>query len=189
MTLPRLCVAAAALLVALAVGAPASRASVAEALELADLVANADQVGVALAISATARRARNQIVTDTIVEFEDRLKGEGARRIVITTLGGAIDGIGMRVEGAGHLPIGERSVVFGEQNAAGRFRPVGMAQGILPMRMDEGIAMVHPGARGMALVRRMGAGQLGPAPAALLHARPWDELREEIRELVARGGR
>ena len=167
------------------------RATVVEALDLEELVGASESIGVGVALSAQPRRDGRRIVTDTVIELEERWKGSGGARVTLTTLGGAIDGVGMRVPGAGRIPVGARAVVFAarRQSASNGLRPVGMGQGILPVRNEGGIDMVHPGGRGLAMVRRVQGGQLVHAPGALVNARPLDELREEVRALVGRGAR
>ena len=58
-------------------------------------------------------------------------------------------------------------------------RPVGMAQGVLPVVQEGGRDMVEPGGRGLQLVRR-GPGGLAPATGALASRRSLDEVRAEI---------
>lgn len=164
-----------------------ARASVLEALEMRDLVHASHEIVVAFTRSAQSRYDGPRIVTESVVEVQDRMRGGTASQLRVTTLGGSVDGVGMRVEGAAHLPVGERAVLFLRQSQRGSaLLPVGMAQGVLPVAQDvQGREMVLPGARGLALMRRVARGQLLPAPAALVEPRPLDELRAEIEALVA----
>lgn len=164
-----------------------ARASVLEALEMRDLVHAAHEIVVASTRSARSRYDGPRIVTESVVDVEDRMRGGATSELRVVTLGGAVDGVGMRVEGAAHLPVGERAVLFLRRTRGGAtLTPVGMAQGVLPVARDAGgHDMVLPGARGLALMRRVAQGQLVPAPAALREPRPLAELVVEIEALVA----
>jgi hypothetical protein len=164
-----------------------ARASVLEALEMRDLVHAAHEIVVASTRSAQARYDGPRIITESVVEVEERMRGGVTRELRVVTLGGAVDGVGMRVEGAAHLPVGERAVLFLRRTHRGTtLAPVGMAQGVLPVARDAGgHDMVLPGGRGLLLMRRVAQGQLVPAPAALREPRPLAELLAEVEALVA----
>lgn len=164
-----------------------ARASVLEALEMRDLVHASHEIVVGSTRSAQSRYDGPRIITESVVDVEDRMRGGTSTELRVTTLGGSVNGVGMRVEGAAHLPVGERAVLFLRRGHNGSaLLPVGMAQGVLPVAQDvQGREMVLPGARGLVLMRRMARGQLLPAPAALVEPRPLDELRAEIEALVA----
>lgn len=164
-----------------------ARASVLEALEMRDLVHASQEIVVGETRSAHSRYDGSRIVTESVVLVEDRLRGGATSELRVTTLGGSVNGIGMRVEGAAHLAVGARAVLFLRRLRGGAaLTPVGMAQGVLPVQHDTtGREMVLPGARGLALMRRAAQGQLLPAPAALTEPRPLAELRAELEALVA----
>ncbi len=184
-----------ALLLALgAAFAPGSQASVARALDLSELVSRSRDIVVGETLRARSRRDGRRIVTESVVRVRERLQGPAGatmttdQELVVTTLGGSVDGVGMRVEGAGRLAVGERQLLFlraGAQPAT--LMPVGMAQGVLPIRQEQGVDMVHPGAHGLVLMRQVARGQLVAAPAALMEARPLRSLCDEIETLVAAG--
>jgi hypothetical protein len=177
-----------AALAALAAVAPAA-ASVTRALDLRELVAEADHVAVVRVVRQEARWHRGRIVTDVTLEVETSMKGARAgETLVVRRLGGAIGDLGMRVEGEPEFIDGERSVVFA-RSMRGVLRPVGMSQGVLPIQLDAGRAMVLPGGAGLSLVLPAPGNRFAPAPAALLHPRPLDDLLGEIRLAVeeARG--
>jgi hypothetical protein len=180
-------VVAAALLIALAALPVAG--SVTEALSLRELVAQADRVAVVRAVHEEARWQRGRIVTDVTLRVETPMMGarEG-EEIVVRRLGGAIGDVGMRVEGEPAFTIGERSVVFA-RNVRGVLRPVGMSQGVLPIALEAGRPMVLPGGAGLSLVQRTPSARFVPAPAALAHPRPLDDVLDEIRAAVEAGGR
>lgn len=165
-----------------------ARATISEALSLGDLVRRADHVVVATAIGESARRdARGRIVTDYAVRIEEVMKGDARPGdvLVMTRIGGVIGDLGMRVEGEPGLEMGERYVLFLDRLRDGRtLRPVGMSQGVLPVREQNGEPMVLPGGDGLSLVQRVQGGRLVPAPAALLHPTRLVELRERVDHLV-----
>ncbi|MCB9629197.1 MAG: hypothetical protein H6725_17635 [Sandaracinaceae bacterium] len=164
-----------------------AHASVSEALDLRQLVHASHEIVVGVTRSAQARYDGARIVTDSVVEVEDRMRGGVAPTLRVTTLGGAVGDVGMRVEGSAHLDVGDRALLFLRRgHGAQVLTPVGMAQGVLPVNQDQrGQDVVFPGARGLALMRRVGGGRLVPAPAALMEPRPLHELCAEIEALVA----
>jgi len=164
-----------------------ARASVLEALDMRELVHASHEIVVASTRTSQARYDGPRIITESVVDVEDRMRGGTTSELRVTTLGGSVNGVGMRVEGAARLEVGERAVLFLRRVRGGpALTPVGMAQGVLPVARDpEGRELVLPGARGLALMRRVAQGQLLPAPGALHAPRPLAELRAEIEVLVA----
>ncbi|HJL19144.1 MAG TPA: hypothetical protein RMH99_26000 [Sandaracinaceae bacterium LLY-WYZ-13_1] len=185
---PWLGAAIAGLLIALA--SPA-HATISEALSLPELVAEADHVVLVTCVDErTSRDARRRIVTDFTLRVEEAMKG-GARpgsTLTMRRLGGALGDLGMRVEGEPHLEVGRRYLVFLRTLTDGTtLRPVGMSQGVMPVQEEAGARMVQPGGGGMALMQRGSDGRLRPAPAALLHPRPYVDVRGRVERLVADG--
>lgn len=83
---------------------------------------------------------------------------------------------------------GESIVLFARRTTLreGAFlRPVGMAQGVLPLTTRGGVELVLPGGAGLDLVSRGSGGDLTPAPGALTAPRGRDELLDEVRALVS----
>lgn len=179
----------AASLLALALQPPRVSASVAMALDLAGLVQRADAIVVGTTTSRRSRWEGRRIVTDVTLSVERALAGRAASggELALTYLGGEVGDVGMRVTGMPHFRVGGRCLLFGEDAPAGpSMRPVGMSQGVMPVRRRDGRDVVLPGGAGLALVQRSGGG-LAPAPAALTHARPLDEVLSEIGELLRKG--
>ena len=158
-------------------------------MELEGLTDLADEVVVVEALDAQPRwDAFGRIVTDVRLRISEGMKG--SLRVddeaMATFLGGAIDGVGMRVEGAARMAPGDRAVFFArsrESMIGPVLRPVGMSQGVLPLRRVDGLDMVHPGGQGLVLVERGPSGLL-PSPGALSRAQPLEELRRRILERV-----
>lgn len=166
-------------------------ASVSLSLDLEALVARSDAIVVGTVLGRDVLRdGYDRIVSDYAIRVEETMKGVTAPggQIVLRCLGGSIGDVGMRVEGEPHFRDGDRAVLFAVARH-GHLRPVGMSQGVLPVRVEAGVPTVHPGAQGMSLVRRVAGGALVPAPGALLGPRPMAEVSATIRELVAREGR
>lgn len=177
--------------VALGLSADGSRsvagASLVEALDLRELVAEADRVALARVLSEQSHHdSHGQIVTDFAMQIEESIKGDDApgAAIVVRRLGGEVGGVGMRVAGEPGFQVGETVLVFAAragQDAA--LRPVGMAQGALRVFDKDGVRFAHSVRGGLTPVRRAG-GQLKSAPLAVEQPRRLDELLGEIRALV-----
>lgn len=177
-----------ALGVALLGGIGAARASVVEALSLAELVERAEHVVVATAGERMGRRSGNLIVTDVALRVDEGLKG-GSKRgdtLVATLLGGELDGLGLTVPGEAALPEGHRLVVFLRQARDGQeLRVVGMAQGALPIERRAGVPTVLPPSHDAELMRRASDGHLKKGEAAVPDAIALPDLLTRIRSLVA----
>lgn len=167
--------------------APAVRASVVLALDLAQLVAHADHVVVVTAVSESARWSRTgrQIVTDVELRVEQTLKGPTrvGQVLVATRLGGTLGDVALQVPGEARLAAGQRALVFLEASD-GELRFVGMSQGVLALAGSGAQTMALPGGGGMALVERAEDGTLVAGAPALARGRRLDELAAEIRRLA-----
>ncbi len=174
----------------LALGPSRAEASIVEAMSLAELVSASDEIAVVRVEDQRARYdAAGRIVTDVALRVEERLLGRlmpGARASVLR-LGGVVGDRGLRVEGEAIYETGERVLLFARRVATSEgevLRPVGMSQGVLPIRGEGGVEVVLPGGGGLELVRPDGTGQLAPAPGAIPTIRPRDEVLDEVRALV-----
>jgi hypothetical protein len=170
----------------LVIGARSAHASLVQALDLAALVAEAEQVVVGRVVSETSHYdERGRIVTDTTLQVEETLKGDRApgAAIVVRKLGGVVDDIGMRVSGEASFTVGESVLLFGARyRAGGALRTVGMAQGAIRIVEKNGRRWAQ--SSGGAAVRRDARGHLKSAAPAVPAPRPLDELLGEIRTLV-----
>lgn len=171
----------------LAVASPVARASVVLALDLAELVAQADHVVVVTAVSEHSRWSRtgHQIVTDVELRAEEALKGpaRAGQMLVATRLGGTLGDVALQVPGEARLAAGQRALVF-LHASSGELRFVGMAQGVLALSGSGSDTMAMPAGGGMALVERAEDGSLVPGAPALARPRPLRELTAEIRKLA-----
>jgi hypothetical protein len=169
---------------------PGARASVSRALSLAELVSSADHIVLARAGQRHSRWHHNGklIVTDVSLRVESALKGDArpGETLTATVLGGKLEGLGLQVPGAASFETGARAIVFLYQSEpSGDLRVVGMSQGVLPLREQDGATMVIPGGSGAALMQQDDSGALRPAPDALAVPRPMLDVVDEIRRLVA----
>jgi hypothetical protein len=159
--------------------------SLVQALDLAELTAQAERIVVAQVVSAESAwdSSHRNIHTRIEIKVEETWKGSVApgQHLAIVQPGGTVDDIEMRVHGMPSFASGEKAVLF--LAGQGTSRVVGMSQGKRPLRWD-GTAKrwVAEAAEHSAVVRRDFRGQLQPAlpePAMTL-----DELRQRVRALV-----
>lgn len=168
-----------------------AHASTVRALSLADLTRKAEVIVVGVPEEAQSRRHVDGklLVTDVSVRVERVLEGTAkpGESLVVTLLGGELDGVALSVPGEAALPLGKRSLLFlYRASRSGDLRVVGMAQGAMSMQAAaDGTPMIIPGGSGSALVERGSDGRLHPAPAALMQPAPADELLAKVQELVA----
>ena len=105
---------------------------------------------------------RKHIVTDTTFRVQQSLRGAGAsgNTVSIRSLGGVVDGIGMRVSGSPVFRKGQEVLLFAEQRGAYRY-VVGMTQGAYRVSRDSrGRATVRVNLDGVSLARRTPSGRL-----------------------------
>lgn len=182
-----LVVRAAGVLAALLFFTSPALATIVEAMSMRDLVRSSSLIVIGQVESQTAHYdEQDRIVTDVTLRVEECLHGAVARssRITIERLGGSVGDTGMHVEGEARFTNGERLILFAQRHVTPRgavVRPVGMAQGVLPLEGDT----VMPNSEGLGLVTRNPAGQLVPSPSAVTSPRSRDAIVEEIQALVA----
>jgi hypothetical protein len=164
-------------------------ASVLEALDLDGLVQDADEIVLGTVTDRQSRWEGRRIVTDVTLRVEEGLEGEARKgsQMVLTHLGGSVGEVGMHVTGMPRLEVRERALVFAERRARfGGLAPVGLSQGVLRVRRQNGAELVVPGGQGSVLVRRDAAGRLLATPGALAGPRPLEEVLRDVRTLVQR---
>lgn len=178
--------AAASALLVLALGAPAT-ASVVVGYDLGELVERSEHA-VAAEVQATSSRYddRGRIVTDVEIRVDEVGKGRARRgeTLALVVLGGSIGEVTMRVEGGVRLAPGDRAMLFLERHPSGPLVPVGLSQGVLPIRETASGRQVLPGGAGLALVRARPDGRMVPTPSALSGPEDLDALLERVRSLA-----
>jgi len=138
--------------------------SVVQGLELEELAAEADRIVLGRVLfSESFVRPDGQIWTWHRIGIEREIRGRAPdeQELILETLGGQIDDIGMRVEGEATFSVGERVLVFAHGGGPySAFRTVGMAQGVMRVRRAQGVDTVHQSREGLMLVRRDAQGRL-----------------------------
>ena len=175
------------LLAVLAIASPAN-GSVVQALELQELVAHADRIVLGRVLFAESFRHPNgQLGTWHRIAVERELRGSAPdeQEVIVETLGGQIGDIAMRVEGEPSFTVGERVLVFMRDGGPyTAFRPVGMGQGVMRVRTEQGIETVRQNREGLMLMRRNTQGRLERSLGALPEKQRLDELLSKLRDIV-----
>ncbi|MGB5809993.1 MAG: hypothetical protein WBG86_05645, partial [Polyangiales bacterium] len=168
---------------------PAS-GSIVQALDLEELVAQSDRIVIGRVVfSESFQRRSGAITTWYRIEVERDLR-EGAlpdsaeREVIVQVMGGRIGNLGMRVEGEPSFTEGERALIFIRDGGGLVFRPVGMAQGVMRIRSDNGNETVQQSREGMMLVRRNSTGRLEASEGALPRKERLDTVIERVRAAV-----
>jgi hypothetical protein len=176
-----------ALLMTLLMAGPAD-ASIVQGLELEELVAHADRIVLGRVLfSESFERPNGQFGTWHRISVEREIRGQAPdeQEVMVETLGGQIGDLGMRVEGEPSFTLGERVIVFihdgGPYTA---FRPVGMGQGVMRVRTEQGVETVTQNRKGLMLMRRNAQGRLERSPGALPEKERLDALLSKLRGIV-----
>ena len=171
-------------------GLPANSAngSIVQGLELPELVSHADRIVLGRVLfSESFQRPDGQIGTWHRIAVEREIRGVAPdeHEVIVETLGGHIGDIAMRVEGEPSFRVDERVLVFirdgGPYTA---FRPVGMGQGVMRVRMEQDIEMVSQSREGLMLIRRNAQGRLERTLGALPEKERLDGLLRKLRDIV-----
>lgn len=166
-----------------------AQATVMRAMGMRALVTEASVIARVTVRERTARYdARDRIVTDVALQVDEALYGStpaGVVRagdtLVVTRLGGELDGLGLRVEGEPTFAVGEELLVF-LRSDHGELHAVGMAQGVFPIARDgAGHELIAPNGSGLSLLGPDAA----PAPPVVTSPRPIDAFLDEVRALIA----
>lgn len=176
-----------ALLTAFLLSSPAN-ASIVQGLELDELVGQSERIVLGeVLFSESFQRSDGTLGTWHRIRVERDVRGNalGEREIIVETLGGRIGKIGMRVEGEPSFEVGERVVVFVEGGGAySAFRPVGMAQGVMRVRVEQGIETVHQSREGLLLLRRNADGAWEKSRGAVPEKERLDTFLSKLELLV-----
>jgi hypothetical protein len=175
------------LLAVLVVASPAN-GSVVQALELKELVGHANRIVLGRVLfSESFQRHDGQLGTWHRIAVERELRGSAPdeQEVMVETLGGQIGDIAMRVEGEPSFTVGERVLVFMRDGGPyTAFRPVGMGQGVMRVRTEQGIETVRQNREGLMLMRRNAQGRLERSLGALPEKQRLDELLSKLRDIV-----
>ncbi len=175
------------LLGALFLTSPAN-GSIVQALDLDDLVGQSDEILLGhVVFSESFQRANGTLGTWHRIIVERDLRGDASdeREVIVETLGGRMGDVAMRVEGEPSFSIGERVVVFVREGGAYEaFRPVGMGQGVMRVRTEEGVETVRQSREGLMLMRRNAKGRLERSQGALPKQERLDAFLSRVRSIV-----
>jgi len=170
------------------IAASPAQGSIVQGLELEELVSNADRIVLGRVLfSESFERPDGQLGTWHRIEVEREIRSDAPdeTEVIVETLGGRMGDIAMRVEGEPSFTVGERVLVFirdgGPYTA---FRPVGMGQGVMRVRVERGVDTVTQTREGMMLMRRNARGQLERSLGALPEKERLDVLLSRLRDLV-----
>jgi hypothetical protein len=165
-----------------------ANASIVQGLELQELVAHADRIILGRVLfSESFRRPDGQLGTWHRIAVEREVRGHepDEQEVMLETLGGRIGDVAMRVEGEPSFTVGERVLVFihdgGPYTA---FRPVGMGQGVMRVRTEQGVETVTQNREGLMLMRRNAQGRLERSLGALPEKERLDALLAKLRDMV-----
>ena len=176
-----------AILASLLLAAP-TRASILQDLDLDELVGEAEQILLGeVVFTESFHRPNGNLGTWHRSVIEQDLGGGAAeeREVIVETSGGHLGDLAMRVEGEPSFTVGERVVVFVRDGGAySAFRPVGMGQGVMRVRTEQGVETVTQTREGMMLMRRNARGLLEKSRGALPDRERLDTFLSRVRSLV-----
>jgi len=165
-----------------------AQGSIVQALDLDDLVVQSDQILLGRVVFSESFQRADGLLGSwhrIVVERDVRGSASGQREVIVETLGGSIGDVAMRVEGEPSFSVGERVVVFVREGRAGAtLRPVGMGQGVMRVRAEEGVETVRQAREGLLLLRRSAKGDLERSAGALPQPEQLDSFLSRVRSLV-----
>jgi hypothetical protein len=172
---------------ALLLASPAG-ASILQALDLDELVGESEQILLGRVVfSESFERPNGNLGTwhRIVIERDIRGNAPGETEVIVETLGGTVGDLSMRVEGEPSFTVGERVVVFVRDGGPySAFRPVGMGQGVMRVRTEQGVETVTQTREGMMLVRRNARGLLEKSRGALPDRERLEAFLSRVRTLV-----
>ena len=164
--------------------------SVLQALDLDELVGHSQRIVLGeVLFSESFQRSDGTIGTWHRIRVERDVRGNAAdeSEVIVETLGGSIGDTGMRVEGEPSFSVGERVLVFiHEGGPYAAFRPVGMGQGVMRVRLELGVETVTQTRSGMVLMRRDSTGRLVKSRGELPNEERLVEFLTKVRSIVER---
>lgn len=158
-----------------------AQASLVVAMEVSDLVIEADRIVIGEILSAQSawNAEHTRIATTFMVNVAESWKGGATQTLTIIQPGGTVGDIEMKVVGLPVPVVGERAVFFLENLRGAGTRILGMGQGRRPIRLDRGRWMAAVSGGIPRLAKR---GVLMPVSAE--PGVPLDDLRVQVRSLL-----
>jgi hypothetical protein len=177
---------------ALLFGAQAAQATVMIPLSIEDMTKESTAVvrGKVLDKSAAWDAEHKKIYTTTKIEVTEAIHATMSlpKQLEIRTMGGEVDGIGMKVAGTPSFLMGEDVVVFLRPDAkiATAYQVIGMAQGKYQIRQDSaGRVIATPSLEGIAFTKPSETGVLRVDPNAPASREiAYLDLRKQIVEIA-----
>ena len=158
--------------------------------DTAGLTRNADQivVGTVADVRSYWNPAHTRILTDIGISVSETVKGAAAPRLVITQLGGEVDGVKVTLAGCPAFHPGEEALLFVTRDRAARSQLTGLAQGKFEIVRDRmtGERLIQRRMEGFAISDVRGLRSV-PIQSTQLTLK-LDDLVREIRSAIARKG-
>jgi hypothetical protein len=129
-----------------------------------------------------------RILTDITVSVSETLKGDGSNQLVLTQLGGELDGMRYHIEGSPSFARGEEALLFVWRDPQGRAQVSGLSQGKFEIGRDtNGARVVQRAGPGLAFrdPRSLRALPEGTVPGRVT----LDDMKREIETVMKEGGR
>lgn len=132
----------------------------------------------------------SHILTDVTVRVGESLKGATGATLVLTQVGGEVDGLRYDIEGSPRFAPGEEALLFVWRDTAGRPQVNGLAQGKFDIRRDPATGVAHVqrslpgfGVKDVRTLRLVPAGEEAPGSLRL------DDIKREIQRALTEAGR
>jgi hypothetical protein len=126
-------------------------------LDLEQLITKSDLIVVATVAEQSSHWNKyGRIVTEVVLEVQQTLKGQASEgeELTVTTLGGRVGDVVMKVDGSPRFIGGASILVFlREVPALGQLQVVGMSQGLRYLSDGPFGRVILPGGEGLALIR------------------------------------
>lgn len=173
--------------VMLLTGRPAG-ATIILKMDLKQLVGRSDRifVGKATKVHSHWTKDRRHIVTDTTFKVERSIHGiQAGQTVVVRRMGGAVNGIGMKVTGSPSFHKGDRVLLFTERRNNSRY-VIGMRQGVYRVyKNNAGQSMVRARLEGLTLAKQGRSGLKMVEPQPRPSPRLLDDFVGQIKRTIA----
>ena len=155
-------------------------------LSLEELTANSRTVvrGTVRQSQSVWGKSHKRIYTLTELEVSEVIRGQAPKTILVRTLGGEVEGIGMKVSGTPKFVADQDVIVFlrPDPMSEGGFMTVGMSQGLYRVEKDSaGRTLAVPGVDGVAFVRARADGRQVVDHRTDVVRMPYEQFRARVR--------